>query len=168
MPRTLDPKPVARPSWEDYWGTVGNETWLMVQELIELSPSVTAHFASYVEWHDEPCRVPDPADPYNSIPDPEGWIDREADLDWSAAAAAADQWPCSTTERYLLDLVLSLIQPDEEHTTEVRRDDDGYYEVTVTSGTRTFDMRNLGLFGSWQDEVAVILYEWMTGRRPQV
>lgn len=131
------------PLWREYWSTVGNETWLVAGELIELSDSVTAHFASFIK----------PVD---------GGLDYR--LDWKAAAAAADEWPCSTTERYLLDLVLSLIQPDEYEETEVRKDDEGYYDVRVTKGTRKFDARSLGSMGSWRGDVARILNGYILGQ----
>lgn len=162
--RTRDPKPTTPPTWQDYWRTVGNETYLIAGELIELSPDVRRHFESYVRWSDSPCWVDDPDNPGLSIDDPEGWVWRDVDLDWKSAAASADEWPCSTTQRYLLDLVLSLIQPDETWGSELRQDEEGCYDVLVTKGTRTFDMRNLGRMGSWAPAVARIMHGFIMGR----
>lgn len=150
--RTRDPKPADPPTWEAYWEGVGNETYLVARELIELSSSVRAHFASFVGWHDTPALVDDPDNAGWSIDDPEGWVWRDSDLDWKAAAAAADRWAASSTERRLLDLVLSLVQPDEEH------DYDGR-----ATGTRMFDARDLGRMGSWADDVARILSRFIAG-----
>jgi hypothetical protein len=128
--------------WDDYWTEVGNETWLYARELIELSPAVRAHFASFID----PCGV---------------------NLDWSAAAAAADEWPASSTERRLLALVLSLVNPDEEHGYVRRRDEAGSYEVPTVTGTRMIDARALGSMGSWAADVASILARYITGQRPR-
>ncbi len=68
------------------------------------------------------------------------------ELDWRAAAAVADAWSCSIMQRYLLDLVLGLVQPDEEYVSWQQG----------CEGTRLFDLRNLGRFGSWQEPVAVV------------
>lgn len=165
--RTRDPKPTTRPSWEDYWAEIGNENWLYARELIELSSSVRAHFASFVDWHDEPELVDDPDDKYNSIPHPEGWVRRGVDLDWEAAAKSADEWPASSTEQRLLALVLSLVNPDEESHYESRRDEEGAYEVWVTTGTRKIDARDLSSMGSWRDDVADILTRYIKGEPPR-
>lgn len=162
--RTRDPKPSTPPTWDAYWETVGNEDYLLARELIDLSPTVRRHFEAHVAWRDNPCLVDDPNDPRMSIKDPEGWVWRQADLDWSAAAASADEWPASGTERRLINLVLSLVNPDEEHTTETRHDDEGYYDVPVTTGTRMIDVRDLASMGSWSEDVARLLARYIAGR----
>lgn len=131
-------------TWETYWSEVGNETWLVARDLIELSTSVRAHFAGYIE--------PTERDGLH--------------LDWSKAAAAADEWPASSTERRLLALVLSLVNPDEHQESEVVRDEDegGYYTVWRTAGTRKIDVRDLAHMGSWQEDVTRILSRWMNYR----
>lgn len=134
-----------KPTWDDYWSTVGNETWLFVRELLDLTQSPKAHFAGFITRGD----------------------DGEPDLDWQAAAKAADAWPCSSTERRMLDLVLSLVNPDEDRVRRVERDDDGYYDVWETVGTRKIDARDLGSLGSWRDDVASILARYITGQPPR-
>lgn len=114
------------PLWRDYWQTVANENYLIAGELIELSTSVTAHFASFIKARDLPGGG------------------RDTDLDWQAAAAAADRWACSSTEGRLLDLVLSLVQPDDKE--------------------RLIDARDLGRMGSWSPDVARILHGFILGR----
>jgi hypothetical protein len=133
-------------SWDAYWRTVGNETWLYVRELLELTESPKAHFAGFIT-------------PVNDA--------RDWNLDWKAAAAAADEWPCSSTERRMLDLVLSLINPDEEHGHRTEHDEDGYYTVPTVEGTRKIDARDLGSMGSWRDDVAAILARYITGQPPK-
>lgn len=139
-----------RPTWEGYWATVGSEDYLYARELIELSPSVRSHFAAHVHG--------DPNDP---------WADDALHLDWQAAAAAADEWPASGTERRLLDLVLSLVNPDVSGHHEQREDEDGSYEVWVTTGVRKIDVRDLGSMGSWRDDVAAIVGRYITGQPPR-
>lgn len=166
--RTKDPKPSTRPSWEDYWQTVGNETYLYARELIDLSPDVRAHFAGFIAWRDRPVMVDVPGRPSwdPGEPDPEGWVLRDVELDWQAAAKSADEWPASSTQRRLLSLVLSLVNPDEEGHHETVRDEEGPYEVWRTTGTRLFDARDLGSMGSWRDDVAEILARFITGQPP--
>lgn len=130
-------------TWEDYWSTVGNEAWLVAKELIELSDDVRAHFAGHIRLDD----------------------DGEPELDWKAAAAAADAWPASSTQLRLLALVLSLVNPDETYEYETRHDDEGYYDVRVAKGTRLFDARDLSRMGSWADDVARILARYITTGR---
>lgn len=158
--RTRDPKPTTPPTWEEYWVTVGNENFRFARELIELSSSVRAHFAHFIDWHDEPEYVDDPNATHSwepSIPDPEGWVRRDANLDWRAAAKAADEWPASSTEQRLLDLVLAFVQPEEEWDPDFQR----------TANTRLIDVRTLGLMGSWRDDVAAILNRYITGQEPK-
>jgi hypothetical protein len=159
--RTRDPLPEAAPTWEDYWAEVGNESWLCARELIELSSPVQGHFAQFIAWHDDPCMADVPGEPSwePGVPDPEGWVWRELLLDWEGAARSADEWPCSSTERRLLDLVLSLVQPDEE------RDWNGDRWVAI--GTRMMDARDLGNMGSWRDDVADILCRYIKGEPPR-
>jgi hypothetical protein len=158
--RTTEPQPTTPPAWDDYWTTVGNEDFLYARELIELSSSVRAHFAGFLAWRDEPVMVEVPGRPsYDpGEPSPDGAVWRDIDLDWKAAAAAADAWGASSTERRLLDLVLSLVQPDTDSYWE-----DGRW---VTTGTRLVDARDLGSMGSWRDDVAEILARYITGKAP--
>ena len=76
-------------------------------------------------------------------------------------------WAASSTERRLLNLVLSLVNPDEEHGTETLHDEEGYYTVPTVTGTRKIDARDLGQMGSWQDDVAAILARYITGQPPR-
>lgn len=166
--RTRDPKPADPPRWEDYWRGVGNVNWLFARELIELSPDVRAHFAYYLRWSDHPALVDDPNDPGTSMDDPGGWVWRDEDLDWEAAAKTADAWAASSTQRRLLALVLSLVQPDEsqESVWEPADEEGPGYERRVAVGTRKVDMRDLGLMGSWRDQVAAILFRYIKGEAP--
>lgn len=127
-------------SWDTYWSTVGNEDYLYARELIELSGAVHAHFARHITGED---------------------------LDWRAAAAAADDWPASSGERRLLDLVLSIVNPDVSGHHETRDDDEGPYEVWVTTGVRKVDARDLGNMGSWREEVASIMGRYIAGAAPK-
>lgn len=137
-------------TWDAYWSTVGSEDYLYARELIELSPSVRAHFAAHVHG--------DTHDP---------WASDALRLDWSAATEAADEWAASSTERRLLDLVLSLVNPDVSGHHEEREDDEGRYEVWVTTGVRKVDVRELGSMGSWREDVAAILARYITGQPPR-
>ena len=167
--KTKDPKPAERPTWEDYWSTVGNETYLYARELIDLSDDVRAHFAAHITWHDEPVMVETPGAPSwdPGVPDPEGWVWRDVDLDWQEAAKSADAWAASSTQLRLLALVLSLVNPDEEHHYETLRDEEGSWEAWVTTGTRKIDARDLGSMGSWRDDVASILARYIAGQPPK-
>lgn len=158
--RTRDPKPTERPTWFEYWLTVGNEDFLFARELIDLSPDVRAHFAWYTRWEDSPVMVDVPGarsfDP--GVPDPEGWVFREAELDWKSAADAADRWPASSTQRRLLALVLSLVQPDQQWVA-------GADEYT---GTRLMNVRDLSMMGSWREQVADIMSRYICGGEPRL
>lgn len=153
--RTREPLPTQAPTWEDYWATVGNETYLYARELIEISSSVRRHFAAHIAWRDEVCLVDGPGNDW--VPDPDGWVWRDVDLDWAAAAAAADDWAASSTERRLVNLVLSLVQPTQEY--------DSAADQTI--GTRWFNARDLGDLGSWRNDVAEILARFITGQPPR-
>lgn len=148
--RTSDPRPTTKPTWDDYWAGVGNEDMLAARDLINLSPAIRRHFEAFLDWDEY-----DDEDP--------GYVWRSVNLDWCAAAEAADRWPCSTTERILLDLVLGLVQPDETTEFQTRRDPDTdeTYQVRVAVGTRTIDPRTLGRLGSWSAEATRILMRWM-------
>lgn len=149
--RTQAPILTTPPTWDDYWATVGNETYLVARDLIEISPTIQRHFEHHLIWRD-------------TTPGPDGWRWRSAKLDWPAAARAADQWPCSTTEAILLDLILGLIQPDEDTQFEDRWDPETSesFEVRVTTGTRVINPLHLGRLGPWSGQVADILHRWMT------
>lgn len=133
----------ATTSWEAYWAPVENETYLLARDLIMLSVPIRRHFERHI--HASPSA---------------GGVD----LDWSAAAREADDWPCSSTERVLLDLILGVVQPDERHNTCVRRDPDTgeTYTEWVVEGTRTIDPRSLARLNEWAHPVAARLHQWMT------
>lgn len=88
---------VQRPTWDEFWCTVGSEEWLTAKALIELSEVVHADAAEWLRYNDR-------------------GRDRSADLDLRGWIADVDEagrdW--SRTERNLFELAASMIDSDRK------------------------------------------------------
>lgn len=124
----------ARPTWGEYWETIGNEQLLAAKALLELSVTVRRDVENWLRWqHDEAWTATDGT----HIP-----AERWADLDWDGWAADVDERgrPFSSTEGRLVELVAAL------------------------AARRPLQLDGVfNLMGSWETDVWRILTEWGTG-----
>ncbi len=123
LPRTAA---AMAPTWDEHWGLDWPNRLVVAKEVIELSPKYLEHYSGYLEWRN--------GDPY---------------LDWYQACVSADSRHASSTERHLVNLVSSLVQP--ESYLPCGHED---YEVV-----RQVDIGTLGSLGQWQRSVANLLFD---------
>lgn len=123
-----------RPTWDEYWATIGDEQLLAAGALLELSATVRADVENWLCWQHEQAWT---ATDGTQVP-----AERWADLDWDGWAVDVEERgrPFSSTEGRLVEIVAAL------------------------AARRPLQLDGvLNLMGSWETDVWRILTEWGTG-----
>lgn len=131
----------AAPTWEDYWRSVGNETFRAARELAELSPRVCEVLSTYLRWdYDDGDEQADPDLRWNDLAEDVADVVNDPDN-----ASGLEVAKVSTHEFRLLQMIASLT-------------DRGYY----------FNLGDLAYLGSWERDALTILVEWASDGRLSV
>lgn len=135
-----------RPSWEDYWATVGNEAYLMVRTWLEASPTVRNDAAQWVSAREHGGVELD-------------WVGWFTDVEESGRG-----W--SSTETRLFKLARQILWTwNHPHSAEAYdRECDRW-----RTAHPTIDLEDvLGGLGSWEQPILTALVEWASGGRLSV